>query len=83
MNLRQTGWGKHGGVGWARKNVAELEGSPFSALSHHLLSLLGSLYTPSPTWSPGQGFLRKEFVVTTRDQEHMWVVWPGVMTTAE
>lgn len=77
---------RHGGEGWARKKVAELGGSPpFSAIWHHLLSLLispGSLYT-TPSCPSGLGFLRKEFVLTTRDLECMWVGWPGVMTTAE
>lgn len=37
-----------------------------------------SLFPPS-----GLGFLSQEFVLTTKDQEHMWVGWPGVVTTAQ
>lgn len=77
-------WGREG-AGRARRNkdVADW-GHPLLSSSVCLLSLLIS---PSPSHSPcsppGLGFLRKEFVLTTRDQEHTWAGWPGAVTAAE
>lgn len=53
--------------GWARKNLAEMGGSPSFS------SLLPLVYSPHPRFFSGLGFLSQEFVLTTGDQEHMWV----------
>lgn len=49
----------------------------------HLLSHLFCLPCTLLFFSSGLGFLREEFVLTTGDQEHMWVGWPGAVTSAE
>lgn len=48
----------------------------------HLLSHLSCVPCTLPLFSSGWAFLVK-FILTTRDQEHMWVGQPGAVTTAE
>lgn len=79
---RGRAWDVEGQGGPGRTRMWQTGGQPLLSSSCHLLCLLIS---PPPftlsLFSPGAGLLRKEFVLTTRDQENVGG-WPGVVTTA-
>lgn len=83
---QNLGWGRRKGRAWAEGDgLGGVELRAGREEGQRCGASLSSLPRPLPaTLSPsGLGFLRQEFVLTTRNQENTWVGWPGVVTATE